>query len=137
LRSFSLRAASAAPAERGDAVGAPEGPHEVAHISVVNPPADLLYRKVGLSTNRRRASALLYGVGDDAAYMVSRIAEQIPRRAIMEENKPEPRRHQIVSREGCQCEGVRELEGSSPVLIDGYPRELAVWRATRLSGHRL
>jgi len=39
-----------------------------------------------VSTNRRRASALLHGVGDDAAYVVSRIAEQIPRRAIMEEN---------------------------------------------------
>jgi hypothetical protein len=37
-------------------------------------------------TNRRRASALLDGVGDDAAYTVSRIAEQIPGRAIMEED---------------------------------------------------
>jgi len=39
-----------------------------------------------VSTNRRRASALLHGVGDDAAYVVSRIAEQILRRAIVEEN---------------------------------------------------
>jgi hypothetical protein len=39
-----------------------------------------------VSTNRRRASALLDGVGDDAAYIVSRIAEQIPGRAIMEED---------------------------------------------------
>jgi len=39
-----------------------------------------------VSTNSRRASALLHGVGDDTAYVVSRIAEQIPRRAIMEEN---------------------------------------------------
>jgi hypothetical protein len=39
-----------------------------------------------VSTNRRRASVLLHGVGDDAAYMVSRIAEQIPGRAIMEED---------------------------------------------------
>jgi hypothetical protein len=41
-----------------------------------------------VSTNRRRASALLHGVGDDAAYMVSRIAEQIPGRAIMEDDSP-------------------------------------------------
>jgi hypothetical protein len=39
-----------------------------------------------VSTNRRRASAPLHGVGDDAAYMVSRITEQIPGRVIMEED---------------------------------------------------
>jgi hypothetical protein len=39
-----------------------------------------------VSTNRLRASALLHAVGDDAAYMVSRITEQIPGRVIMEED---------------------------------------------------
>ena len=41
-----LRAACATPAERGGAVGAPEGPHEVARVSVADPPADLLHGEV-------------------------------------------------------------------------------------------
>ena len=37
-----LRATGAAPAQRGGAVGAPEGSHEVNRVAVADPPADLL-----------------------------------------------------------------------------------------------
>ena len=85
MRTSGVRAASVAPAKRGGAVGTPEGSHEVARISVANPPADLLHRKVSLDlqTPRLRPAPRCR---HDAAYMVSRIAEQIPGRAIMEED---------------------------------------------------
>src|ERR671917_959258 len=45
-RTSGLRAACATPAERGGAVDVPEGPHEVARVSVADPPADLLHGEV-------------------------------------------------------------------------------------------
>ncbi len=41
---------------------------------------------LGRSWQWTRGSALLHGVGDDAAYVASRIAEQIPGRVIVEED---------------------------------------------------
>lgn len=41
---------------------------------------------IGRSWQWTRGSALLHGVGDDAAYVVSRITEQVPGRMIMEED---------------------------------------------------
>src|SRR5215204_3771613 len=54
LRNSGLWAASAAPAKRGGTVGAPEGPHKVARLPVANPPANLLYREVGLDQEAPR-----------------------------------------------------------------------------------
>gem|GEM_PF-6291620 len=48
LRPFSLRTADAAPTERGDAVGASKGPHEVTRIGIANASADLLHTQVGV-----------------------------------------------------------------------------------------
>jgi hypothetical protein len=44
----SSRTAGTTPGERGRAVGAPEGPHEVGGVVVADPVADLLHRQVGL-----------------------------------------------------------------------------------------
>src|SRR5256885_8397192 len=41
-----LRAAGAAPAERGDTVGAPEVPREIRRTNIAYPSADLLHRQV-------------------------------------------------------------------------------------------
>jgi hypothetical protein len=47
----------AAPAERGDTVGAPEVPREISRNNIAYPSADLLHRQ-SVSTSRRRASAM-------------------------------------------------------------------------------
>jgi pimeloyl-ACP methyl ester carboxylesterase len=48
MRISGLRAAGAAPAKRGGAVGASKGPHEVAWVAVADLPADLLHCQVSL-----------------------------------------------------------------------------------------
>ena len=53
-RHSGLRTASASPAERGGAVGAPKRPRKVAPVSVAHLPADLLRRKIGLDQEAPR-----------------------------------------------------------------------------------
>jgi putative flavoprotein involved in K+ transport len=55
-----------------------------AHRGGVSPVPGLYF--IGRSWQWTRGSALLHGVGDDAAYVASRIAEQIPGRVIVEED---------------------------------------------------
>ena len=70
-----------------------------AHRGGVSPVPGLYF--IGRSWQWTRGSALLHGVGDDAAYVVSRIAEQIPGRVIME----------VVS---------RSREGTSSSVAEGF-----------------
>src|SRR5919112_4564066 len=72
LRNPGLSAAGAAPAKRGRAVGAPEGPHEVARLPVANPPANLLNRKVALDQQTTRLCHA--PLGDPLLHRASRLA---------------------------------------------------------------
>jgi putative flavoprotein involved in K+ transport len=44
---------------------------------------------IGRSWQSRRGSALLHGVGDDTAYLVERIAEQINMRPVAQSFQPQ------------------------------------------------
>lgn len=57
---------------------------EFAHRGGVSPVSGLYF--IGRSWQCTRGSALLHGVGDDAAYVVSRISDQMPGRPIVEED---------------------------------------------------
>jgi hypothetical protein len=54
MRTSGLRAAGAAPAKRGGAVGASKGPHEVGRVAVADPPPDLFHCQVSLDQQTTR-----------------------------------------------------------------------------------
>src|SRR5215208_2226533 len=74
LRNFGLWAASAAPAKRCRAVGAPEGPHKVARLPIANPPANLLNRTVAL--DQQPARLCHAPLGDPLLHRASRLAPE-------------------------------------------------------------
>jgi putative flavoprotein involved in K+ transport len=67
--------------------GVADGDGRFVHQRGVSPVPGLFF--VGRSWQWRRGSALLHGVGDDAAYVAGRIAEQLGARPALHSREPQ------------------------------------------------